>query len=52
MSLLPFFALNMHVDAISRTEVPIEEHEVFENSRLEGRNILSLRKRLLSSLDL
>jgi hypothetical protein len=51
-ALLPFFALNMHVDAISRTEVPIEEHEVFENSRLEGRNILSLRKRLVSSLDL
>ncbi len=49
--ILPFFALNMHVDAISRTEMPIEQHHVFEDTRLEVRNILSLRKRLLSSLD-
>lgn len=49
--ILTFFALNMHVDAISRTEVPIEEHQFFEDTRLEVRNILSLRKRLLSSLD-
>jgi hypothetical protein len=50
--LLPHFALNMHVDAISRTEAPIEEQQDFEKTRLKVRNILSLRKRLLSSLDL